>query len=167
MASSVLRATRQPNPDYCPMLINKIFHLRQPVFEARERLREFETWNWLEPDAEVKCIERNGIGRFEFGTGPGQRVSTEVEEVAGDDPNRILFRSVGGDVELAGMIELFPIRANLTEAVLTVDYEAESRLQKVIEAMATAMDDFVNRQLARIERCMALGSEPGVSGGYA
>ena len=58
----------------------------------------------------------------------------------GDNPNRILFRSNGGTVELAGMVELYPIRPNLTEAVLTVEYEAPSPLQKAIDAMATALD---------------------------
>ena len=78
----------------------------------------------------------------------------------GDDPNRILFRSVDGTVELAGMIELFPIRPNLTEAVLTVEYEALSPLQKAIDAMSIALDRFLNRQLARIEGCMARGALP-------
>jgi len=49
------------------------------------------------------------------------------------------------------MVEFFPIRPNLTEAVLTIDYEPVSSLQKVIEAMATGFDGFLNRQLARIE----------------
>ncbi len=63
---------------------------------------------------------------------------------------RILFRSVGGDVELAGMVELFEIRPALTEVVLTLDYETLSPLQKAFEAL----DRFLNRQLARIEGCM-------------
>ena len=134
------------------MLINKIFHLRQPVAEARQRLRELETWNGLENDAEVHCsmMETEGIGRFEFTTGHGQRVSTEVQELPGDDPNRILFRSVGGNVKLAGIIEIVPIRPNLTEVVLTLDYESGSRMKKVFEAL----DQFLNRQLARIESCI-------------
>jgi hypothetical protein len=139
------------------MLIHKIFHLRQPVKEARERLREMGTFNGSEKDFEVRCarIEPAGMGRLEFKSRQGEQVSADIEEVPADDPNRILFRSVDGTVELAGMIELYPIRPNLTEAVLTVEYEAISPLKKAIEAMSMALDRFLNRQLARIEGCVA------------
>jgi len=147
------------------MFIHKIFHLRQPVAEARERLRELGTFSGSEHDFEVRCsrIEPDGIGRLEFKSRHGHRVSADIEEVPGDDPNRILFRSVEGTVELAGMIELFPIRPNLTEAVLTVEYEAFSPLQKAIEAMSTALDRFLNRQLARAEVCVARARSPRVA----
>jgi hypothetical protein len=151
------------------MLINKIFHLRQPVTEARERLRELGTWNNPEDDAEVRfsLIEAEAIGRFEFRTRQGQHVSADLQEVPDDDSNRILFRSVGGDVELAGVIELFPIRPNLTEAVLTLDYETHSPFHKAFGAL----DRFLNRQLARIEGCMqrarsASATNAGMSGGF-
>jgi len=142
------------------MLIHKIFHLRQPVQEARERLRELGTWSGSGNDIEVRCseIESEGIGRLEFKSPHGQRVSADIEEVPGADPNRILFRSVGGTVELAGMIELFPIRANLTEVTLTVEYEVVSPLQKAIDSLSMAFDRFLNRQLAHIERARAAGN---------
>jgi hypothetical protein len=144
-------------PKYLPMLIHKIFHLRQPVAEARERLRELGTFSASEKDFEVHCakIEPEGIGRLEFKGRQGERVSADIEEVPGDDPNRILFRSVKGTVELVGIIELYPIRPNLTEAVLTVEYEALSPLKKALEAMSMALDRFLNGQLARAEGCMA------------
>jgi hypothetical protein len=135
------------------MFIHKIFHLHQPLTAARQRLRDFGTCGSIEKDFEVTCskIEPQGIGRLECIIRHGQRVSADIEEVPGKDPNRILFRSVRGPVELAGMVELYPIRPNLTEAVLTVDFEPVSSLQKVIEILATGMDRFLNRQLARIE----------------
>jgi len=146
------------------MLINKIFHLRQPVAEARQHLRSFGTWSG--DDGEVQCsmIEREGIEHLECSTTEGHRVSTNIEELPGDDPNRILFRSVGGNVELTGIIELFAIRHNLTEVVLTLDYEGVSPLQKVFGKL----DRFLNRQLGRIEGCMerARGAG-GWSGGFA
>ena len=135
------------------MYIHKIFHLHQPVTAARQRLRDLGICNSSEKDFEVTCskIEPRGLGRLECIIRRGQRVSADIEEVPGNDPNRILFRSVRGPVELAGMVELFPIRPNLTEAVLTIDYEPVSSLQKVFEAMAIGLDHFLNRQLARIE----------------
>jgi uncharacterized membrane protein len=126
------------------MLIHKIFHLRQPVPEARKRLREAGTWNTSSNDFEVQG------SRVQIAA-PGQPVSAEIEEVPGDDPNRILFRSVGGTVELAGVIELYPIRPQLTEAVLTVEYHDASPLQKAIGTVSMALDRFLNQQLALLE----------------
>jgi hypothetical protein len=138
------------------MLIHKIFHLHQPVDEARERLRELGSWSGSEKDFEVNCsmIESKGIGRLEFRSPAGPSVSADIEEVPGDEPNQILFRSVEGTMELAGMIELYPIRPNLTEAVLTVEYETVSPLQKAIGTMAMAFDRFLNRHLERLEGCV-------------
>jgi hypothetical protein len=135
------------------MFIHKIFHLHQPLTAARQRLRNLTVCKTTEKDFEVTCskIEPQGIGRLECIIRPGQRVSADIEEIPGDDPNRIMFRSVRGPVELAGMVELYPIRANLTEAVLTVDLEPVSSLQKVIDVMANGLDGFLNRQLACIE----------------
>ena len=155
------------------MLINKIFHLREPLPEARQRLREFGNWTGSENDAEMNCsmIEVEGIERFEFSPRRGERVEqvvADIQEVPGDDPNRILFRSVGGNAKLAGMIEFFPIRANLTEVVLTLDYDSVSPLQKAFDTL----DRFLNRQLSRIEGCMeracgAGGTEAVLSGKFA
>jgi hypothetical protein len=131
------------------MIIHKIFHMHQPVTEARKRLRDFGTWKASEKEGDVQCtvMEQERIGRFEFRTEQGNDILADIQEVAGEDPNNILFRSVRGDLELAGLIELFEIRPNLTEVVLTVDYEPVSALQKVFEGV----DRFLNRQLARIE----------------
>jgi len=141
------------------MLTHKIFHLRQPLPQARESLRDFGTWTAAENDAELHCslLQPQGIGHVELAAGPGSSVSADIQEVPGDDPNRILFRSVGGNIELAGLIELFPIRPNLTEVVLTLDYA--SPLQKAFDAV----DRFLNRQLARIEGCVhhAVTDAPG------
>ena len=139
------------------MFIHKIFHLRQPLNEARERLRAPGTWTRTDHDVSLNCDPQDSgaIGHVEFQTRHGGPISADIEEVSGSEPERILFRSVSGDVELAGMIELFIIRPNLTEAVLTVEYEAPSAMQKAIERISVGLDQFLNRQLARIEKSRA------------
>lgn len=140
-----------------PMLIEKIFHLRQPLSKAGDLLRNVDSWSGTAGDIEVNCsrTSEEGACRIEFRTSGGQLVSADIEEVPGEEPGRIAFRSVGGHVDLAGMIELYPIRPNLTEAVLTVEYEILSPLQKAIEALSESLDLFLNRQLASLEDCFA------------
>ena len=81
------------------------------------------------------------------------RLDAAPQSTLGGDPNRMLFRSIGGNVKLAGMIEFFSIRPNLTEVVLTLDYEVVSALRKVTEVV----DRFLNWQLAKIEGCIQRG----------
>lgn len=131
------------------MLINKIFHLHQPLAEASRRLREPETWEEL--DAQMRITMREGTRHFEFIPRNGEPIAADIRELPGDEPGRIIFRSVAGDVELAGMIELFEIRENLTEAVLTVDYKPVSQLQKA----CVAVDRFLNHMLGRLEQRLA------------
>jgi len=134
------------------MLTSKIFHLHESLPDARERLHKFGTWDASQNDSDAQCALRQpgGISHFELKTVHDLAISADIEEIPSDDPDRILFRSVAGNLELAGMIELFEIRPNLTEAVLTLDYETVSPLQKAFEAL----DRFLNRQLARIESCI-------------
>jgi uncharacterized membrane protein len=135
------------------MLITKIFHLHQPLNEAREQLRDLSTWSDTKAESAFKFApsRTNGVSRIEFPTPNGQSVTADIEEVPGTEPNHILFRSVGGDIELAGLVEFFTIRTNLTEVVLTVEYEPASRLQRAFESIGAAVDRFLNRQLAKLD----------------
>jgi hypothetical protein len=138
------------------MLIHKIFHLHQPLAEARKTLRDLPSFQSSENGLEITCtrLDLEGRARLEFKTSqaPSLRtITAEIEEIPSQAPNQILFRSAHGSVELAGMVELFPIRQHLTEAVLTVDYGAVSCLQKAMESMSVALERFLNRQLARLE----------------
>lgn len=135
------------------MYIHKIFHLRQPLNEARERLRAPGTWGGSDDDVSVHCANKNGY--LKFSSREGAPISADIVELPGEEEDRILFRSVCGEVELAGMIELFPIRPNLTEAVLTVEYDAPAGVQSIIERVTIGLDQFLNRQLAKIERARA------------
>jgi uncharacterized membrane protein len=135
------------------MFIHKIFHLRQPLNEARARLRAPGTWDGADTAVSVHCADASG--HLAFSSREGTPISADIVEVPGEEEDRILFRSVCGEVEVAGIIELFPIRPNLTEAVLTMEYDAPSGVQSVIERITVGLDQFLNRQLAKIERARA------------
>lgn len=138
------------------MFIHKIFHLNQSLEEARNRVTVFGAFRELTNHS--ARFDDNGTGHFEVKTRLGQRISADIRQVPDADPNRLLFQSVGGNIDLAGMIEFVPIRANLTEVVLTLDYEVASSLHRAFDLLTTTLDRFLNRQLTRLELCLQSSS---------
>lgn len=133
------------------MYIQKIFHLHLSLEASRERVLECGALWELEIERATFTHDR---GHFEVETGLGDRLSSDIRKLPGEDPNRILFQSVGGNVELAGMVEFAPIRENLTEVTLTLDYEMVSPIQRAFDALTSNFDRFLNRQLIRLENCL-------------
>lgn len=131
------------------MFIHKIFHLHKPLEEARRTVTELGALRELAKNN--ARFDEDGTGHFEVKTKFGQRISADIRQVPGNEPNQLLFQSVGGDVELAGMIEFVPIRDNLTEVILTLDYEVASSFQRAFDLLTSSLDRFLNRQLTRLE----------------
>ena len=134
------------------MFIHKIFHLHQPLQESRRRVTEFGAFRELMNHG--SHFDEDGTGHFEVKTRLGQRITADIRQVPSEDPNRIVFHSVAGNVDLAGMIEFVPIRENLTEVVLTLDYEVASSLERAFDMLTSTLDRLLNRQLTRLELCL-------------
>jgi uncharacterized membrane protein len=75
----------------------------------------------------------------------------ELVALPSDDETQTLFRSVGGNMQVAGMIEFVPIRDNCTEVQVTIEYGIHSPMHSVFDAVTNAVDRFLNKQLRRIE----------------
>lgn len=88
---------------------------------------------------------------------PRNGFHTEVEllTLPSDDPCQTLFRSTRGDMEVAGMLEFVPIRENVTEVQLTIDYKLKSPIHRLFDAITACFDCFLNAQLRRIEAHLA------------
>ncbi len=134
------------------MFIHKIFHLHQPLEDARKRVTELGVFRELELDR--ASFIGDGVGHFEVKTRLGGRLSADIRLLPDSEPDRLLFQSVSGNVSLAGLVEFVQIRPNLTEVVLTVDYEVASPLQRAFDTLTSTLDGFLNQQLARLEVCL-------------
>ena len=132
------------------MLIQKIFHVRLGLAEARNRLSRFHTYAHILEDVPVASFS-DDTARFEFTTGNGFEAKVALVALPSEDETQTLFRSVSGNMEVAGMLEFVPIRENCTEVVVTIEYGIQSPLHSVFESVTHAVDRFVNKQLRRIE----------------
>ena len=133
------------------MLIQKFFHLHQPVHEARSRLATIASYRRQLEGVSKAMIATDGIAHFRFEPGLGYSVNVDLAQVPCSASDCALFRSVGGNVEVTGMIEFFEIQENLTEVSLTIDYELKAPLARIVDGLAGVVDRFFNAQLRRMQ----------------
>ena len=132
------------------MLIQKIFHVHQPLDQAKSRLSNLQGFRRQFAGVREANVTDDGVVHIECVTGTGFRAEADLVELPTDDEHQTLFRSVGGNVEIAGLIEYFPIRENLTEVQVTLDYSIKSAVHSVLDAVTSSVDRFVQRQLRRL-----------------
>jgi hypothetical protein len=129
------------------MLIQKIFHVRLGLPETKSFLERIQKDpEWLQDVAVAPC-EEDRAARLDFTTGNGFHAQLNLVTLPSDDPDRTLFRSSGGNVEVAGMLEFVPIRDSVTEVQLTIDYAIKSPFHRLLDLVTASLDGFVNRQL--------------------
>lgn len=133
------------------MFIQKTFHIHQNIDETRAGLANIGAYRRDLEGVRTATMNADGVGRFEIETPSGTSVSVDLVEIISGDQNKKYFRSVRGNVQMAGMIEFFAIKENFTEVVLSLDYEITSSWQRVYDALTGAVDNFLNEQLLRIQ----------------
>lgn len=133
------------------MMIEKIFHVHQDLEATRGELSNFHGLRRVLQNVNATRPGSNGTAQLEFVTGNGFHGEVELELLPANDSNQTLFRSTGGNIEVAGLIEFIPIRDNLTEVQLTVEYAIASPMHSVLDAVTASVDRFVTRQLRRIQ----------------
>jgi hypothetical protein len=81
-------------------------------------------------------------------------------ELPTNDSNQTLFHSTAGNMELSGLVEFIAIRENLTEVQLTVECSFKSTVYAFLNAATNGMEQFLNRQLDRLQTWLDTSSLP-------
>jgi len=137
------------------MLIQKIFHLRLGLLETKSCLATLQKNPGLFEDVALESCNGEGPARCRFVMGNGFHAQLDLILLPSDDPDRTLFRSSGGNVEVAGMVEFLPIRENVTEVQLTIEYTIKSPVHRLLDTVTASVDRFLNKHLRRIEAHVA------------
>ncbi len=132
------------------MQLEKIFHVHQSLSETQSRLASVTSYR-RHLDGVTKAMICDGTAQFRFEPGLGYSINVDLLELAGKTPGQILFRSTSGNIEVAGMIEFFAIREQVTEVVLTLDYQLSAPLARVVDNLTHVMDRFLDVQLRRLQ----------------
>ncbi len=133
------------------MRIQKTFHILLPITQAQAGLANIHSYRRYLEGVTHASMTAEGEARIDFDAGNGFNASLDVREMPADAPGMVLFGSTGGDMEMAGVLEFFEVKQNLTEVTLTVDYTIQSRLYSAIDFLTSFFDRFVNRQISVIQ----------------
>ncbi len=137
------------------MLIHKFFHVARSLPETQ---RQLEAWHTRQGPLGLQT-EFTNPAPWEWPPDAGPQEDITLESLPGAHSRQILFRSLKGPIELAGLIEFFPIRENFTEIELTADCTFPSA-HPGPAAWDAWFEDFLNAQLQRIEQAL---NEPALS----
>lgn len=152
------------------MLIQKTFHLRMAREVAKAKLSNLAEYRRHIVGIEALAPNPGGGMRLKFQLPCGPlnfRGDTELEALESDNPNQTLFRSCGGNMEIAGVVEYFEIKPNLTEVVFTLDYVIGSPFMRGLDFVFKSVDRFLSRQVERVEACFAPGPRASVHANLA
>jgi hypothetical protein len=149
-----MRVTPESLSQPIPMLIQKVFHIRQPIDEAQARLSKSPQltgrfWNpgWFSGAG-------GGGSLWDAISMTGFQGALALELLPTEDKHQVLFRSTGEEVELCGLMELLPVRDRLTEVQLTLEYEMQSPWRRMMDRLLGVMNRRVDRQILVMQRQM-------------
>jgi len=87
---------------------------------------------------------------FSFRGPLGFEAHTVLMSVESDSPDRCAFESVGGNINLIGLIDFTPVRPLCTEVTLAVHYEIKNKLFAWLDRRLHFVDAFVTSELRSI-----------------
>ena len=142
------------------MLIQKSFHLHMLKEEAQSRLANLAGYRRQFANVEIAVVSpEGGEAHFVFRLPWGFRGDVRLVQVPSENPAQMLFRSSHGNIKVLGVLELFEIRRNLTEVILTLDYNIVPPFSRIIDRLGRGLDHFLNRQLQQVEAYFAQSPE--------
>jgi uncharacterized membrane protein len=149
------------------MLIQKTFHVHQSLTEAKATLTNLRSFRRIFEGLRDATFTADGVLRLEAETGNGFHARADLVELPTDEDTQTLFHAIGGNMEIAGLVEYFEIRGGLTEVQLTLNYSIKSPVHSVLDVVTASIDRFVNRQLRRLQAHLAGAEHTAAETGYS
>ena len=132
------------------MMLHKIFHMNQSMNETKRRLANVGSYRHHLDGVEKADFSGNGMSHWRLALPLGFRADLVLSEVPAEEPNTLVFKSLDGDLQVMGMISFHPVKNNLTEVDLVINYESSSPLFNLLDRMLNVGDHFLINQLRRV-----------------
>ena len=132
------------------MLLQKTLHMSQSLPECKARLASIQSYRRQFLMVTKATVTSSKTVDFSFRGPLGFSARTVLLAVECDSPNESAFESVGGNIDLMGLVEFAEIRASCTEVTLAVHYEIKNKLFAWLDRRLHFVDAFVTSELRSI-----------------
>ena len=132
------------------MLLEKTFHMSQPLDESKARLTSVQSYKRQFVMVTKATVTSSKTVEFSFRGPLGFEARMVLLAIDGDTPDQFAFESVGGNIEVMGLVDFTEIRPTCTEITLAIHYKIENRLFAWLDRQFGFVDTFVNAELRSI-----------------
>ena len=132
------------------MLLQKTLHMSQPLAESKARLASIQSYRRQFLMVTKATVTSSKTVDFSFRGPFGFQAQTVLLSVESELPNEFAFESVGGNIELMGLVEFTEIRPHCTEITLAVHYEIKNKFFAWLDRRLHFVDAFVTSELRSI-----------------
>jgi hypothetical protein len=124
--------------------------MSQSLAECRARLSSIQSYRRQFLMVTQATVTSSKTVDFSFRGPFGFQARTVLLAVESESPNEAAFESVGGNIDLMGLVEFSEIRPQCTEVTLAVHYEIKNRFFSWLDRRLHFVDAFITSELRSI-----------------
>jgi hypothetical protein len=132
------------------MLLEKTFHMSQPLAECKARLSNIQSYRRQFLMVTKATVTSPRTVDFSFRGPLGFEAHAVLTGIDNESPDQYAFESLGGNVELTGLVDFTEIRPDFTEITLAVHYEIKNSLFAWLDKQLHFVDAFATGELRSI-----------------
>ena len=132
------------------MLLQKTLHMSQSLAECKARLSSIQSYRRQFLMVTKATVTSSKTVDFSFRGPLGFQARTVLLTVDSESPDEYAFESVGGNLDLMGLVDFTEIRPQCTEVTLAVHYEIKNKLFAWVDRRLHFVDAFLNSELRSI-----------------
>jgi uncharacterized membrane protein len=124
--------------------------MSQSLAECKARLSSIQSYRRQFLMVTKATVTSSKTDDFSFRGPLGFQARTVVLTVDSESPDEYAFESVGGNLDLMGLVDFTEIRPQCTEVTLAVHYEIKNKLFAWVDRRLHFVDAFLNSELRSI-----------------
>src|SRR5437764_1058721 len=132
------------------MLLQKTLHMSQSLAECKARLASIHSYRRQFVMVTKATVTSSKTVDFSFRGPLGFKAQTVLLAVDSESSDQYAFESVGGNIDLMGLVDFAEIRPNWTEITLALHSEIKNQLFAWLDRRLRFVDTFVTAELRSI-----------------
>jgi hypothetical protein len=132
------------------MLLEKTLHMSQPLDECKARLSSIQSYRRQFLMVTKATVTSSKTVDFRFRGPLGFEARTVLAAVDTESLDQFAFESLGGNLDVLGLVDFTEIRPNFTEVTLALHYEIKNKFFFWLDKRFGFVDAFLTGELRSI-----------------